>query len=243
MYNYGIMGRKGSGKSHLAKKLWWEAGVQPQIIKFAEPIKKMVAVLLTEAGIRYQDVNDYIEGNKKEDIIPLLGKSSRYCQQIIGTEAGRDLISPSIWGDIWSRKVEKSGDSVICDDVRFDNEVKRIINHDFVTVRVMSPNEKVDDTHRSEKLAKCNYDVVVLNDKTVEMNFDLGTLEVAIAEATAGHTIVCVGREVFEVPYQITEEFNYEDVTYELPEEPEYEPCQADDLWKQRREDKGDEGS
>lgn len=156
----GLCGLAKSGKSTIADYLVKEFGYKR--IKFADPLKDMLRAL----GLSYQE----IEGDRKEDSCKLLGgKSPRFGMQSLGTEWGRNLISPDIWVDIWEHRVmeaRKTKTPVVVDDCRFQNELdvlKRLGGLSITIIR--EGNEPVND-HISEKL-NLHTDVTIQNDKKV----------------------------------------------------------------------------
>src|SRR5688500_863790 len=97
----GFIGYGGSGKStatsYLRNRHGW---VTPHI---GWPLKRMAHVLLDECGYSPEEAHSYIDGDKKRDVIPFLGKSGTELQQYLGTEFGRRLIREDLWLDLWCR--------------------------------------------------------------------------------------------------------------------------------------------
>ena len=118
---YGLAGPKGVGKSTFASQMafdFYRDGYtgQVRIMSFATPLKQMLACIVNQ---------HFIEN--KEEIIPQLGVSARYCLQTLGTEWGRNTISNDIWVNLAKHRIEESTEKIfIIDDVRFDNEAKMI---------------------------------------------------------------------------------------------------------------------
>lgn len=109
-------GRIGAGKSTAARLLVEQYGFR--LVKFADPLKDMLRALgMTEAEI---------EGDRKEVSCKLLGgRTPRYAMQTLGTEWGRDLISPDLWVNSWIKRAKtimSDGGKVVVDDLRFPNE-------------------------------------------------------------------------------------------------------------------------
>lgn len=123
----GLVGLPGNGKGTVAKRLAEAHGFRH--MKMADTLKNMLRLFLREYGADDVTVERIIEGDLKELPTDFLnGKSGRWAMQSLGTEWGRDCISPSIWGDIWESKVDKLLDNmkdVVVDDVRFKNEQDR----------------------------------------------------------------------------------------------------------------------
>lgn len=131
-----LTGAAGSGKSTVADHLEKRGYVR---VKFAGPLKDMLrAIGLTERQI---------EGDQKEVPCELLaGVTTRRAMQTLGTEWGRDIISPDLWVGLWRARVEQilanGAFGIIADDCRFQNEhsavralggdVWRIIRPSFV---------------------------------------------------------------------------------------------------------------
>lgn len=138
----GLTGRKGCGKSSVANIFRDRLGYE--ILSFASPIKDMLRVL----GLGDAELDD---PTIKEIPLDEYGKSPRELMQILGTEFGRELISPSIWVTALSKRIEDSKNYVI-DDVRFPNEAAMIRAKGGKVVRVYRPSqeEEAKDMHISE---------------------------------------------------------------------------------------------
>jgi hypothetical protein len=125
-------GLAGSGKSTAAAHLVKHFGFTR--VRFAGPLKDMMRALgLTEAEI---------EGSLKETPCDLLGgKTPRYAMQTIGTEWGRDIITPDIWIRAWQAAVDRLpvGASVVVEDCRFPNEGDAVSAAGGIIVRVERP--------------------------------------------------------------------------------------------------------
>jgi hypothetical protein len=138
----GICGRKGAGKSTLA------ALIPGQRLAFADPLKRMLMALgLTE---------EQLWGSEKEVPCELLGwRTPRYAMQTLGTDWGRNLISPSLWERLWMTEAQKildNGFDIVVEDVRFKNEVDAIRALDGIVVGVHRPGVGATDSHSSEAL-------------------------------------------------------------------------------------------
>lgn len=155
-------GKAGSGKSTLSKYLVDNHGYT--LVKFADVIKDMLRVL----GLTDHE----IEGEGKEKPCYLLGgKTPRYAMQTLGTEWGRETMYPLIWIDAWYRRtnvVLQSGGKVVCDDVRFGNEVKAIWKLNGYVFEVFRPqqNQISENSHTSE-IIDFSCDVTLLNNETI----------------------------------------------------------------------------
>jgi hypothetical protein len=156
----GLCGLAKSGKTTVADYLVTEYGYRR--IKFADPLKDMLRAL----GLTYQE----IEGDRKEDSCRLLGgKSPRFAMQTLGTEWGRQMISPTLWVDLWEHRVldsRRRQTPVVVDDCRFSNELEVLKRLGGLSITIVREgNEPVND-HISERIELAT-DVTIRNDRTV----------------------------------------------------------------------------
>lgn len=136
-----LTGFVGSGKSTVAKHLVANHGYRVE--KFAGPIKDMLR------GFGLTD--RHLEGDLKEVPCDLLGgKTPRYAMQTLGTEWGRDLISPGLWADAWSSRA--STGLVVCDDCRLLNEAEAVRALGGIVIRVVREGLTGAGGHSSEAL-------------------------------------------------------------------------------------------
>lgn len=124
MIIYALHGPMGSGKSTLAEMLVEAARrrqVNITVIPFAKPLK---------------DLARQMGWDGKKD------KKGRKLLQLLGTECGRKCISETIWTDKWKKAVENEHESdiVICDDMRFMDEMVAIkslgLAHKVVCIKI-----------------------------------------------------------------------------------------------------------
>lgn len=156
-----------SGKTEIAKYL--ERKYNFKKMKFAFGIKQMIYVFISPFVL---DAKEYIEGSKKNEIIPVIGKTSRYLQQTLGSEWGRDLVGNDIWINCLDARRPKNKDVVI-DDMRFENEFEYIKNNNGICIKVVTGSHKTVD-HRSEnRLNNFEFDYVIYNDDTLQTLYKL----------------------------------------------------------------------
>lgn len=152
----GLSGKKGSGKSTVAKALSTEHGFARR--PFAFYLKAMLSAL----GIR----TEVLEGTDKEKSEPLPelgGKTARHAMQTLGTEWGRDHMGEDFWLRRWLRGYNPDVPTVV-EDVRFTNEAEQIQALGGVIVEVHRPDsDPVIDEHLSER-GGLPADYVLVND-------------------------------------------------------------------------------
>jgi hypothetical protein len=150
----GLGGLAGSGKTTIAKHIHLIASMeklQPITISFATPLKKMVFTLLTVDGYDHFTAEAMLD-MKTTSLPNYGGKTMRHILQTLGTEWGRDLISPTLWTDIALRTAKRSeADVVVFDDVRFETE-DTMIHAQGGKVIVLRRGEDAPMTHRSESM-------------------------------------------------------------------------------------------
>lgn len=159
----GLTGLAGSGKSEVAGVLMREFGFER--VKFADPLKNMIRTMLRGAGVNPGWVERYVEGDLKEVVIPELGVTPRHLMVTLGTEWGRDCISPDLWTRLWGFSAGRF-ELVLADDVRFPNEVAAIREHGGLIWKVTRPGI-AQGSHASEQL-ECDPDLAISNTGTLE---------------------------------------------------------------------------
>lgn len=122
-----IHGLKTAGKSLLAERLL-AAGFER--VKMAGPLKNMVRSLLRDSGVDEDLIEDYVEGARKEDVIPELSKtrdiSARSLMMTLGDE-WRNLHGKDLWVNIARGKIRQhlaAGRNVVVDDIRYVFELE-----------------------------------------------------------------------------------------------------------------------
>lgn len=155
----GFTGKMGCGKSTAAIELVNNGFC---LRKFAGTLKAMMFTL----GLTLE----HIEGNLKELPCELLGgKTPRHAMQTIGTDWGRDMISPTLWIDVWKHHVNNLpfNRHVVVDDVRFDNEADAIRDMGGTVIRIGRPGLTIASSHASEHM-DFGVDATIYNDGSIE---------------------------------------------------------------------------
>lgn len=131
----GFAGPARAGKTSAANIL--KTHLDFEQVSFADPIRDFVRTL-----------TGYTE-ETKEDIVPWIGKSPRYMMQTLGTEWGRDMVSPNLWVDHCIRKCADKN-RVVIHDVRFPNEAEAVKKAGGLLVYIWRPDRTPVAEHSSE---------------------------------------------------------------------------------------------
>lgn len=162
----GLTGKKRSGKDAAAQIL---IATGYTLVKFAEPLKEVIRGLLRYQGYCDDSIEDFVDGHRKEEPVPQLGmRSTRYAMQTLGTEWGRDIMSPTLWTNAFINRA-KQFDRVVCTDVRFPNEAETIKTFGGDVYRIIRPGLESLDGHSSETLLdSLPVDTEIVNDSTID---------------------------------------------------------------------------
>jgi hypothetical protein len=136
-----LTGYMGSGKSTAAAHLRDAHGYE--VVPFAAPLKNMLRAL----GVPEESLT----GADKEVPLDLLGgRTARHAMQTLGTEWGRNLISPDLWISVWRKAIE-GHEKVAVDDMRFLNEAQAVRDLGGLIVRIKHPRDTDISLHDSER--------------------------------------------------------------------------------------------
>lgn len=117
-------------------------------LPFAQPIRDMLSALLRQLG--YDEARiDWHLYRDKEAVLPELGVSARHLMRTLGTEWGRQCVSPTVWLDVWLAKARRKS-FVVVDDVRFENEAELIRLVGGQMWRITRPGVERSTEHASE---------------------------------------------------------------------------------------------
>lgn len=179
----GFAGKAGAGKDTAAGALY-PLGYKK--IAMAAALKSMIRDLLAFQGVDPLTVDRMMEGDLKEVQCEFLGgKSPRVAMQTLGTEWGRECISPTLWVDAVRRQIEAwPSTKYLITDVRFVNEAIMIRELGGVLIQVERPDAKTTEhsAHASEtESAQFRCDYVVQN------NNDIDYLHRLIAQVVQTH--------------------------------------------------------
>ena len=160
-----------SGKSTVAKliKEGWPATTLPM----AAPLKLFASSLLSQAGA---DPMYHLYNDKTSPIEQLPGRpSGRHILQSLGTDWGRECISPELWTTLWQgcydrQRADLYGQRiVIVDDVRFPDEYRKIKSNGGQMWKITRPDYYERSPHKSEgALDLFTFDAEIMNNGGLE---------------------------------------------------------------------------
>lgn len=161
----GIYGRKFAGKDTAASLLTDTYGYAR--VSFGDPIKQALAAMYGAPLSVFYDTE-----LKETPLDCLLGRTPRFLMQTLGTEWGRDVVSPTLWVDLLVKRIARllgTVPGVVVPDIRFDSEAEAIIGTGGVLVEVTRPGAGDTDTHKSEAgIDRSWVHETIVNDGTIE---------------------------------------------------------------------------
>ena len=117
-------------------------------LPFAQPMRDMLSVMLSDLGYSEERIAHHLYVDK-EALVPELGVSVRHLLRTLGTEWGRECVSPSVWLDVWLAKARRKS-FVVVDDVRFTNEAELVRLLGGEVWRITRPGVERSTEHASE---------------------------------------------------------------------------------------------
>lgn len=151
----GICGLAHSGKSTVAGTLTGSFGYSR--LAFADPLKQALMLMGFD--------RDQVYGDRKTEVIAGLGVTPRHVMQRFGTDFGRQMVSESIWVDLWTKQaqgMDAAGVNIVADDVRFPNEVAAIKALGGQVWKIVRPGTaRMDHASENDDLP---HDALILND-------------------------------------------------------------------------------
>lgn len=129
-YLIGITGRARAGKDTAANILRERHGYTPAA--FAEPLKKMAAILCDEPEALFHDAA------AKEAVCALHGKPRRDIMQLVGDECVKPYFGEGVWVRHMFKRLNSGvyGPRVVITDVRFDAEADAILEAGGYLLRI-----------------------------------------------------------------------------------------------------------
>ena len=159
----------GMGKSTLAQFLADDHGFA--LLKFAGPLKAMMDALLSGLGYGPDQRQAFIEGNRKEELLPVIGRSPRYLMETLGSDWGRHRVSAGLWVDLTMATADNAlsrGARVVIDDVRFANEYRAIVAREGLMVAINRPDATLSTNPSDGQLTGFPFDAEIVNDGPIE---------------------------------------------------------------------------
>ncbi len=162
----GLCGAAGSGKDLAVAPLVDQGWV---VVKCADPLWEALEamdLMVFYLGC-YVNLNGVIAKLGREETKRQVPVVRGYLQRL-GTEVGRDMISPYVWANILSDRLADKFDaeiSVAVTDVRFEEEAEVLGYHGGKLIRIERPGVEPLD-HKSEH-QQLEYDWTIVNDGTV----------------------------------------------------------------------------
>lgn len=145
-----LTGPKGVGKSSIAKEIESQDWQDRCILSFAEPLRRMVSHLMPMQNMTDPEL-------KEAPIDWLGGKTPRQILQSLGTDWGRNMVSPTIWIDTMRRIItEQAFDTIIIDDCRFENEADMVRDMGGIVVGLEREGIAYTGEHASEMPVKAD---------------------------------------------------------------------------------------
>lgn len=172
----GLTGFAGSGKDAFAKYLIATGDFVR--IGFADAVKEMALVLdpllyvgdMSTHPFGYSYLSNIVMANGWDKAKQI--KTVREYLQILGTEAGRNILGENVWVNAAGEKAQlilDQGYNVVITDVRFKNEELYIKNSGGILVGIKRPNVGAVNDHISDVgIDSLSPDIVINNDGTLE---------------------------------------------------------------------------
>lgn len=141
----GLSGYVGTGKTSVSD--WFVQNHGFKRASFADPIRKMLMAL----GLTENELRDPILKEKPNR--RLLGRTPRHAMETLGTDWARKLMHPQFWVAQFALHIADMP-FVICDDVRFQNEVEAMAELGAKVYRLNVPGRepRVDTDFEVQKL-------------------------------------------------------------------------------------------
>lgn len=113
---------------------------------------------------------EYILRFSHMNSVKLIKLTPRKILQLLGTEAGRQVIHPNIWVNSLMADYLETRDDWVITDMRFPNELESVKNKNGITIRVNRlETDYLAGTHLSETaLDDYEFDYIINNDGTLE---------------------------------------------------------------------------
>lgn len=168
----GLTGVAGAGKDTAAQTLIDQGWVR---VSFADPLREMLLAL--DPLITYRGCAVLLSSLIKQygwDEVKRGNTEVRRLLQRLGTEVGRNLISPNFWTDQAEKKINDllmAEKNVVITDVRFANEAELIHRYGGKVIKIERSGVDQVRAHSSETL-DFSFDRIVHNDGDIQYLYD-----------------------------------------------------------------------
>lgn len=154
-----------SGKSIAADYLVTKRGYS--LVKFADPVKSMTYSLIQSVIDDRDLIWDYMEGSKKETIIPVLGVTPRELFVSIGHRWGRG-IKEDFWIRLLENRLKKlKNKNIVIDDLRYPNEYNFLKERNAVLIRIVRVGGEQATSESEGLLNEYSFDHTVINNGNI----------------------------------------------------------------------------
>lgn len=152
------------GKSTVAEYLIKYHGYKR--LKFAQVLKDMLAVFL---NYFVDDPWAYLEGTKKENVIPGLDVTARHLMQTLGDEWGRQCVAEDVWIRVVLQQIQKNPSTLfVVDDLRYPNEYTALAQLGFTFVNLVGHGQLTSEHSSEGSLNGFDWDHTIYNDDTIQ---------------------------------------------------------------------------
>jgi hypothetical protein len=141
----GLVGATGSGKTTLAQRLKQDHGFVH--FHIGQRLKDMLQAL----GLTEEDVAGTPEQRARPH--PLLGgKSPRYALSTLGTDWGRNMITPDLWANTLKARIEDYREAnprpapIVIDDLRFPDDWAVVQQFSGIILTIRRPEKEISRT-------------------------------------------------------------------------------------------------
>lgn len=134
-------------------------------LTLATPVKETLRVLLRYRGISDDEIDDYLYGNKKEEIIPEIGMSGRQLM----TEFAHNFVRGQIDEDFFVNCLPNisPNKNYVVEDMRYLNELTFVRANDGISVFINRYENKTSNLPNEGLITTENADYIIQNTTTL----------------------------------------------------------------------------
>lgn len=150
-----------SGKSTAADHLVFRHGYR--LLKFADPLKSMVAALLPGIIDDSELLWEFIEGNKKEEVLPVLNVTPRKLFETLGHVWGREILYKDFWITLLDNRLKTCQTDIVVDDLRYPNEYEYLKGQGALLVKIVPKHTAPSKLLSARHLDDFSFDYTLAN--------------------------------------------------------------------------------